>query len=125
MAALLPQGDPKYAISWFFIAADTDSLVEHTALVGQVNMEINCLPVENAEYRRIMDRRTRQAVKPKRETKLLTGIISSHGGNLLAPGTLGSSGNFDTFIVRNSAISLPMQTLIRHRNTQGQIVESS
>lgn len=64
-------------------------------------MEVNCLPVENAEYRRVMDRRARQAMKPKRETKLLTGIMSSHGGNLLAPGTIGSSGNFNTFIVRD------------------------
>ncbi len=76
-------------------------MVERTALAGMITMEINCLPVENAEYRRIMDRRAEQAMKPKRETKLLTGIISSHGGNLLAPGTLGSSGNFNTFIVRN------------------------
>lgn len=46
-----------------------------------------------------MDRRAKRTMKPKKETKLLAGIISSHGGNLLAPGTLGPSGNFDTFIV--------------------------
>ena len=107
MAALLPQGNSKYAMLLFFAKVDTDFFVENTALIGQVQMELNCLPVENAEYRRIMDRRTRQELKPKRETKLLTGVISSHGGNLLAPGTLGSSGNFDTFIVRNGAISVP------------------
>lgn len=39
-------------------------------------------------------------MKPKKETKLLTGIVSGHGGNILAPGTLGPGGNFDTFIVR-------------------------
>lgn len=79
-------------------------LVENTALVGQIKMEVNCLPVENAEYRRVMDQRTQQAMKPKRETKLLTGVISSHGGNLLAPGTLGSSGSFDTFIVSHGGL---------------------
>lgn len=67
--------------------------------MGQVQTEINCLPVENAEYQRTMEQRTKQAIKPKRETKLLTGIVSGYGGNLLAPGTLGSSGSFDTFIV--------------------------
>lgn len=79
---------------------NAEVLAENTALAGQIRMELNCLPVENAEYRRIMDRRAKQAMKPKRETKLLTGVISSHGGNLLAPGTLGSGGSFETFIVR-------------------------
>lgn len=74
--------------------------VENTALAGKIKMELNCLPVENAEYRRVMDKRAKQAMKPKRETQLLTSLISSHGGNLLAPGTLGAAGSFDTFIVR-------------------------
>lgn len=69
---------------------------EQTALAGQVQMEINCLPVENVEYRSIMDQRSKQAMKPKRETKLLEGVLSGHGGN---PGTLGPSGQFDGFIV--------------------------
>lgn len=46
-----------------------------------------------------MEQRTREAMKPKKETKLLTGIVSGHGGNILAPGTLGPSRSFDTFIV--------------------------
>ena len=46
-----------------------------------------------------MDEMARQAMKPKRETQLLTGLVSSHGGNLLAPGTLGTPGSFSTFIV--------------------------
>lgn len=46
-----------------------------------------------------MDERAERTMKPKRETKLLEGVVSSHGGNLLAPGTLGPPGNFDSFIV--------------------------
>ncbi len=46
-----------------------------------------------------MEERTKQALKPKRETRFLTGNVSSHGGNLLAPGTLGAPGNFGSFIV--------------------------
>lgn len=83
----------------------TLAFLEKTALAGQIQKEISCLPVENAEYRLLMDRRAKQTMKPKRETKLLTGIVSSHGGNLLAPGTLGPSGNFDTFIVSLSCIN--------------------
>ena len=69
-------------------------------MAGRVQAEINCLPVENEEYSIIMNERTKQAMKPKRETKLLTGHVFAHGGNLLAPGTLGPSGSFGTFIVR-------------------------
>ncbi|KAL9015668.1 MAG: hypothetical protein Q9185_006948 [Variospora sp. 1 TL-2023] len=46
---------------------------KQTALVGQIETEINCLPVENAEYKRIMDARVREAMmrKPKRETQMV------------------------------------------------------
>ena len=72
---------------------------EKTAVLGHVRTEINCLPVENDEYKRVMDERANQALKPKKETQFLTGLVSSHAGNLLAPGTLGSPGNFNKFIV--------------------------
>lgn len=35
-------------------------------------------------------------MKPKKETKLLEGVVSGQGGNI---GTLGPSGTFGTFIV--------------------------
>lgn len=73
-------------------------------MAGRVQTEINCLPVENDEYGMIMNERTKQAMKPKRETKLLTGNVFSHGGNLLAPGTLGPSGSFNNFIVRTALL---------------------
>ncbi|KAI4139772.1 MAG: hypothetical protein LQ341_004081, partial [Variospora aurantia] len=46
---------------------------KQTALVGQIETEINCLPVENAEYKRIMEARVREAMmrKPKRETQMV------------------------------------------------------
>jgi hypothetical protein len=62
-------------------------------------MEINCLPVENAEYHRIIDERTKQLLKPKATTQFIAGPISGHGGNMLAPGTLGKSGDFSSFTV--------------------------
>lgn len=66
-------------------------------MAGQVQTEINCLPVENTEYRQLMDLKNREAMKPRRETKFLDAIVPGHGaGN---PGMLGSTGNFDTFIV--------------------------
>lgn len=74
-------------------------MIEQTAIAGQVQTEINCLPVENKDYRPIMDEILRLGQKPKRETKFYTGNISTHGGNLLVPGTLGASGTFSTFIV--------------------------
>ena len=66
-------------------------------MAGQVQTEINCLPVENTEYRQLMDLKNKEAMKPKRETKFLDAIVPGHGaGN---PGMLGSAGNFHTFIV--------------------------
>ena len=51
------------------------------------------------EYRQIIEQITREAMKPKQETKILEGFMTGHGANILAPGTLGPPGNFDKFIV--------------------------
>ena len=72
---------------------------EYTALAGVIKCEINCLPVENEEYAHIMAQRTAAAAKPKRETRFLADL-RPNPGNLLAPGTLGSNGYFESFIVR-------------------------
>lgn len=121
MAAIFPQSNSEYGALFAAVTIGADFLVENTGLVGQIKMEVNCLPVENAEYRRVMDRRAKQAMKPKRETKLLTGVISSHGGNLLAPGTLGSGGSFDTFIVSHCALSEMVEKLTWCRRIPGQV----
>ncbi|KZF23855.1 hypothetical protein L228DRAFT_246706 [Xylona heveae TC161] len=74
------------------------AIPKQTAMVGQVQHEVNCLPVENEESRNIMERWTLEKTKPKRETKFLSGNVGAHGGNLLQPGTLGAAGNFGGFI---------------------------
>ncbi|KAI9868985.1 MAG: hypothetical protein M1813_002808 [Trichoglossum hirsutum] len=79
------------------------AIPKQTAMVGTVKHEVNCLPVENEEYERLMQARTAESMKPKRETKFLEGNISVTGGNLLAPGTLGDAGNFQKFIKTGTA----------------------
>ncbi|MCJ1251569.1 hypothetical protein MMC30_008804 [Trapelia coarctata] len=69
-----------------------------TALAGQVRREINCRPVENQEYRQLMDERAREALKSRPATQVLGGRASTLGGNLLQPGTLGAPGTFNNFI---------------------------
>lgn len=43
-------------------------MTEQTALVGHVQEEFNCLPVENEEFRLISERKALEALKPKKET---------------------------------------------------------
>ena len=83
----------RSTITWCGSPMTDISLVEHTAIAGKVQMEINTLPVENDEYRSIMTHRNEQALKAK-ETKFINGVITS---NVLNPGTIG--GGFDDFIV--------------------------
>lgn len=51
-----------------------------------------------------MEERARQGVNPKRVTQFLPGPVSTHGGNVLAPGTLDGSKSFGGFIVRNTSM---------------------
>ena len=65
-----------------------------------------------------MDKRANQALKPKKETQILAGLVSAHAGNLLAPGTLGSPGNFNKFIVRaTSFLVLSPLTKLENRGS--------
>ncbi|KAI9681197.1 MAG: hypothetical protein M1817_002479 [Caeruleum heppii] len=73
------------------------AIPKQTALAAVINHEVTCLPVENEEYQGIMDAMARGSLKPKRETKFIEGVGAT-AGNLLAPGTLGSTGNFGKFI---------------------------
>lgn len=63
--------------------------------------EINCLPVENDEYKRITEQRSLLAHRPKQKIRVLEDLPS---GNLLNPGTMGVAGDFRNFIVRLTAI---------------------
>ncbi|KAI4256795.1 MAG: hypothetical protein L6R42_006012 [Xanthoria sp. 1 TBL-2021] len=48
------------------------TIPKQTALTGQVQTEVNCFPVENADYKRVMDARAKQALlRPRRETKMV------------------------------------------------------
>ncbi|KAL8693135.1 MAG: hypothetical protein Q9218_001987 [Villophora microphyllina] len=70
------------------------TIPKQTALVGQVGTEINCLPVENADYRRTMDARTREAMsRPRRETKMVEKIPT---GQVYAPAGPRQSNKFET-----------------------------
>lgn len=54
---------------------------KQTAIVGKVNEEFNCIPVENEEFRQIAETRALDALKPKREIVFIDKIP----GKLLQP----------------------------------------
>ncbi|KAL8842727.1 MAG: hypothetical protein Q9170_000383 [Blastenia crenularia] len=69
------------------------TIPKQTALVGQIQTEVNCLPVENADYRRTMDARTRAAMtKTRRETKM---VDREPQGRVYAPTGLRQSNPFE------------------------------
>ncbi|KAL8722618.1 MAG: hypothetical protein Q9225_000924 [Loekoesia sp. 1 TL-2023] len=69
------------------------TIPKQTALVGQIQTEINCLPVENAEYKRTMDARARAAMgKSRRETKM---VEREPQGRVYAPTGLRQSNPFE------------------------------
>ncbi|KAI9825968.1 MAG: hypothetical protein M1826_006859 [Phylliscum demangeonii] len=73
------------------------AIPKQISLAAAVKREINCLPIENAEYARIMASRAAQAAKLLPETRFLKGLSSTRV-NLLAPGTLEASAGFGSFI---------------------------
>ena len=76
------------------------AIPKKTALVGTVVHEATVMTPENdAKYKKLMMEAQRKAIQPKKIMQVLSGPV---GGNLLAPGTMGAStGNFDSFIVRD------------------------
>ncbi|KAL6720686.1 hypothetical protein ACLMJK_002611 [Lecanora helva] len=68
---------------------------KQTNLTGQVRTEINCLPVENADFQRYVleENRRRQDQKPK--IKMLR---DGDDSNVVIPGNLASSGQFGDLI---------------------------
>ncbi|MCJ1464069.1 hypothetical protein MMC07_002681 [Pseudocyphellaria aurata] len=99
------------------------AIPKQTALVGQIRTEINCLPVENGEYHHIMEQRAKETMKPKRETRFLTEAEAGHGGNLLVPGTLGQSGNFDKFIRTTDVVRGKAQDSRAARMPQNELLD--
>ena len=95
-----------------FAAWSTDfRYQEQTALVGQIHQEINCLPVDNPNYKQVMERRAREAERKKRRKSMLEpGLVSATGGATLASGP---GVAFDSFIV--SSWSYQRLALISYR----------
>ncbi|MCJ1332291.1 hypothetical protein MMC10_008983 [Thelotrema lepadinum] len=73
------------------------AIPKKTALTGKVATEVNCLPVENQDFWKVINERNRQDLKPVRETILLPGL-GIHGSGALDPAALGPTGNLDNFI---------------------------
>ena len=97
--------------------------IEQTSLSGQVRTELNCLPVENIEYQHIMEERTRLALKPKKETQLVSGGSAASGGNLLMPGTLGAPGDFKSFVNKAGPPRGKKQLLKAARMPQNELLD--
>ncbi|KAL9600881.1 MAG: hypothetical protein Q9219_002923 [cf. Caloplaca sp. 3 TL-2023] len=77
------------------------TIPKQTALFGQIETEINCLPVENAEYKRTMDIRTRAAMnKIRRETKM---VEREPHGRVYAPTGLRHSNPFEMGFTKKQA----------------------
>ena len=74
---------------------NADCSTERTALTGRVGLELNCLAVEDDDFRRIMSERNKYDSKPVRETIFMSGA----GVNALDPAALGPTGNLSNFIV--------------------------
>ena len=81
--------------------------IEKTAFAGQVKTELSCMPVENEEYRKVMEERARQEYKAPRQPKLLDVPVGVMVGNTMAPSTIGNPGSFNTFIVSFLPLSRP------------------
>jgi len=71
---------------------------KQTSLVGAVKHEVNCLPVENAEFSKIMAERNREAMRPKVKTVVIPIKDLKGESNIYVPGTLGSTGPNTSFI---------------------------
>ena len=70
------------------------SNAEQTALAGRIEKELKCHPVDNLNFRRVMDCRAKRE-KEKKTTGFDRGVVST------ATGTVGQGvgSSFDTFIV--------------------------
>jgi transcription initiation factor TFIIF subunit beta len=92
---------PSKHHTWLLaLGSATNTLTsEKTAIAGQVQKEMNCLAVENHEYKHLMEERTLRELKARPETQLLEGPAAAHAGSLLVPGTIGVSTGFRDFIV--------------------------
>ncbi|KAL8823750.1 MAG: hypothetical protein Q9191_005581 [Dirinaria sp. TL-2023a] len=60
---------------------------KQTAIAGRIKKELNCLPVDNTDYKRIMETRAREAGKKTRpRTEYQPGLVAATGGTTMVPG---------------------------------------
>ncbi len=86
--------DPKKRFQPYYRRA----IPKKTTLVGNVNVELNCTPVNNAETNRILAERTHRAMLPKATSVHVTGDLKGQMRLFTQPGTIASQGAFGGFI---------------------------
>ena len=70
-----------------------------------------------------MEERTRLALKPKRETQLVSGGSTVTGGNLPMPGNLGPAGDFKSFVNKAGPLRGKKQMLKAARMPQNELLD--
>lgn len=81
--------------------------LERTTLAGRVAHEVNSVPVENEEARRLLAMKTLEAMKPKFHTKFVDEDLSDNRAGFIQPGTVAGMNAFGGFIVSINAL-LPL-----------------
>lgn len=74
MGTLCSENHTEYVFRPKSRGFNTNPTTEQTAIAGRVSEEFNCLPVENEEFRQISEKRTLEALKPKRGTVFIDKI---------------------------------------------------
>ena len=69
---------------------------EQTGLKGKVQTEINCQPVENAQYARFLESQSGLSIRPKDPIEIIEDPSGTHA---LGPGMLGVARDFRGFVV--------------------------
>ncbi|KAI4213043.1 MAG: hypothetical protein LQ351_004387 [Letrouitia transgressa] len=94
---------------------------KQTGLVGQVKTEMTCLPIENSQYRQIMDERTKRAMfKPRRETK----VVGRIEGHVHAPTTVRASRGFEAgFTKKSKQLTTKGQHLKAARMAKNELID--
>lgn len=80
------------------------SALEQTNLVGQVQTEINCLPVENGDFQQYIarEKKRREVQKPK----IARWDEAANNGNVIIPGDINTALRYSGFIVGALAFCL-------------------
>ena len=98
-------------------------LPEQTALAGRIRQEISCVPVDNAQYRQVMEKRAVEEEKRmKREILFEPGLVAATSGGTMA---IGPGLAFDSFIVRATSIFILKRAKKMAQKTKSKKTEKS